>query len=70
MTALEESYRAHPKILRLYNDIFYQKKLKATKEDKDDFRRTYKSLLSNNEAPVLLVHSEGEEERDKDSPSF
>jgi len=70
MTALKDSYRAHPKILKLYNDIFYEKKLKATKEDKIDFKNTYKSILSNNDAPVLLIHAEGEDERDKDSPSF
>lgn len=32
-TRLLTSYRAHPKILRLYNDTFYQGKLKCNQEN-------------------------------------
>ena len=67
---LLENYRAHPEILKLYSDIFYQGRLvpRAPAEIANAMLE-WPGLVKHG-LPVMFKHVDGEEARDLDSPSW
>eukprot|EP00899_Mesostigma_viride_P016727 jgi/Mesvir1/25055/Mv11899-RA.1 len=69
-TRLRVSYRAHPGLLQVYSDLFYD----GTLVTEADPALTHSLLgwhrLPNPDIPLLLAHVDGDERRDADSPSW
>jgi helicase MOV-10 len=67
---LVDNYRAHPAIMDLYNNLFYDGNLLA-KADRNitDIFLGWDSLV-NRSLPIIFKHVDGDEERDVDSPSW
>ncbi len=67
---LESTYRAHPAILKLYSDMFYEGKLVSFADESVTHSLLRWRRLPNPDVPLLFIHSDGEEDRDPGSPSW
>jgi helicase MOV-10 len=67
---LLRSYRAHPELMKLYSMLFYEGKLiNCTNLEEATSLLKWKEL-PNPLIPLMFIHMDGEEGRDKDSPSW
>eukprot|EP00026_Physarum_polycephalum_P002172 Phypoly_transcript_02177.p1 GENE.Phypoly_transcript_02177~~Phypoly_transcript_02177.p1 ORF type:complete len:653 (+),score=89.07 Phypoly_transcript_02177:845-2803(+) len=70
ITKLTNSYRAHPMLLKLYSTLFYNNELIACADPTFVNSLTHWPPLPNKNVPMLFAHTEGIEDREKDSPSW
>jgi helicase MOV-10 len=67
---LIRSYRAHPAIMHLYNYLFYNGELINCADARESSSLLKWKELTNPSIPIFFVHSEDQEARDHDSPSW
>jgi len=65
-----QSYRAHPAILKSYSELFYAGRLLSVANPAVTHSLLSWSELPNSTVPILVRHTEGEEDREADSPSW
>ncbi|EFC37912.1 predicted protein [Naegleria gruberi] len=71
ITQLQQSYRAHPKIMQVYSSVFYNNSLISSCTDINSANLFINNpILENPQVPMLFYHVKGDEKRDNDSPSW
>ncbi|XP_056631656.1 putative helicase MOV-10 [Diorhabda sublineata] len=69
VSKLVKNYRSHETILKLPNELFYDKELIAVGNDFTNLFIGWKTLKNEN-FPIIFHHVEGVDQRDETSPSF
>lgn len=68
---LVHSYRAHPSLLSIYSSMFYDSILVSSPDTPSETNACIGwSHLPNPQVPLLFLHVDGQERRERDSPSW